>query len=372
MIIPARNEGKHIKETIMSLANQTLRPARITVVVNNTIDDTADQAAEVAGLPGMPLVEILLMPGLNEHKKAGALNYGICHLLTRQNVNHHHLEGDGWRLPEDQFSYLIVIDGDTILDPRFIERATTVAASDPRLGGVSAACLGKPIRGRSPWQKLLLTFQRIEYARFTLTRIRRDIHTMSGAGSLYRVAALNELLGVRPDVFTEDPVSLVEDYETTLALKRLGWRITSNQHCIAWTDLMPTMRMLNAQRYRWISGTIREWRRYGWCGATWMSMLQVMAGFAGIAYSALWAAVSAAVITAHHGAIDPRYLAIAGFWSIYQGWIVRSLGWKVVIFEMLLLPEIAFNMIRNYWLVKSVLSAYLTRGLKSRWHLEGK
>ena len=63
-----------------------------------------------------------------------------------------------------------------------------------------------------------------------------------------------------------------------------------------------------------------------------------------------------------------RYLALAGFWSAYQGLVVRRLGWRVVLFEMALVPEIAFNLLRNYWLLKSVLAAYLTRARKSRWH----
>jgi hypothetical protein len=35
---------------------------------------------------------------------------------------------------------------------------------------------------------------------------------------------------------------------------------------------------------------------------------------------------------------------------------------------MSLIPEIAFNLLRNYWLIKSVAAAYLTRAGKSRWH----
>ena len=366
VLVPARNEAADLPETLASLAGQTLRPARIVVIVNNSADTTAEVAREFAARPGVPPTDVLVMPGRNENKKAGALNYGICHLLTRQQVSYHRLTGTGWRLPDGR--HLSGHHGrrhDS--GPAFLDRASAVANGDPRLGGVSAACRGKPIRGRTPWQSLLLFMQKIEYARFTLTRVRRNIHTMSGAGSLYRVSALNQLLGTRPDVFREAPVSLVEDYETTLALKALGWRITSNQQCTAWTDLMPTMRALNAQRFRWIRGTISEWRRYGWCKATWLSMLQVMSGLAGMGYAALWVSVSIAVISAHHGAVDPWYLALAGFWSLYQGLVVWPLGWRVVLFEMALLPEVAFNLLRNYWLLRSIAAAYLTRAHRSRW-----
>ena len=36
---------------------------------------------------------------------------------------------------------------------------------------------------------------------------------------------------------------------------------------------MPTMRMLLAQRVRWVRGTVDEWRRYGWCRETYLSIM---------------------------------------------------------------------------------------------------
>lgn len=362
VIVPARNEGRDIEATLESLSVQALRPVCIVVVVNNCTDDTGEVAREFSARPGVPPVYVLEMPGVNLLLKAGALNYGIRFLMTQNQGK--------WQLPAVQFRYLITMDGDTVLDGNFLSRAVAVAQADPRIGGVSAACLGKPGRGASQWQRMLMVMQRIEYARFALTRIRREVHTMSGAGSLYKVEALNGLLGTRRDVFTENPVSLVEDYETTLALKMLGWKITSNQHCTAWTDLMPTMRMLNTQRFRWIHGTIREWRRYGWCNPTRLSIMQVLAGLSGIAYSLACMAVGASVLVYHHGDLNFSYLAVGVFWSAYQGWVARTLGWKVVLFEMALLPEIAFNMLRNYWLLRSIAAAYLTRAAGTSWHLE--
>ena len=35
---------------------------------------------------------------------------------------------------------------------------------------------------------------------------------------------------------------------------------------------------------------------------------------------------------------------------------------------MALVPEIAFNLLRNYWLSSLLAAAYLTRAAKSRWH----
>ena len=208
---------------------------------------------------------------------------------------------------------------------------------------------------------MLLLFQRIEYARFASNRLRHNVHTMSGAGSFYRATALNDLLGHRPDVFEERESNLVEDYETTLALKKRGWRITSNQGCIAYTDLMPTMRLLIAQRVRWVRGTVDEWRRYGWGQATWLSIMTMILSLPGIGYAMLWGTLSVRAYLYHGLHLDCRYLLLALFWSVYQGFSVRNMGWKIVIFEMVLLPEAMFNLLRNYWLLRSILASYLGR-----------
>jgi cellulose synthase/poly-beta-1,6-N-acetylglucosamine synthase-like glycosyltransferase len=182
---------------------------------------------------------------------------------------------------------------------------------------------------------------------------------MSGAGSFYRTAALNNLLCQRSDIFEERESNLVEDYETTLALKMLGWRVTSNQGCIAYTDLMPTMRMLVAQRVRWVRGTVDEWRRYGWCRATYLSIIGMILSVPGILYTVLWGTLSARAFISHGAHPDYRYALLAAFWSLYQGLSVRHMGIKVILIEMALIPELLFNLVRNYWVLKSVFASYL-------------
>ncbi|MGW1027036.1 glycosyltransferase [Streptomyces sp. NPDC002577] len=65
-------------------------------------------------------------------------------------------------------------------------------------------------------------------------------------------------------MFWQDDGNLVEDYETTLALKESGWKVTANEHCIAYTDLMPSLRQSIGQRERWGRGTVDTLRRRGW------------------------------------------------------------------------------------------------------------
>jgi len=253
------------------------------------------------------------------------------------------------------------MDGDTILHPQFIERAAAVADASPDTAGVSAAWRGKPQRGRTIWQRLVLLYQRIGYGRAAENRLRRNVHTMSGAGSFYRAEALNGLIRHRGEVFAGRPDNLVEDYETTLALKQLGWKVTANQQCIAYTDLLPTLRELGAQQIRWTRGTLDEWRRYGWCRATRLSIASALVTVTTLAYAGVWVLSDIAGFLAHGDAPNPRYFLPAGCVALYQAWAVKHLGWKIMLFEVALLPELAFNVIRGYWLARSVASSCLRR-----------
>lgn len=348
-VVPARNEQDGLAAALWSLADQTTPPDLIVVVVNNSTDDTRRIAERFAVASGPPLTLVIDLPD-NPHKKAGALNAGID-LVVR-------LTG---RDIAGSCTNLLVMDADTQLHPEFLARAHRVMSARPALGGVSAACLGRPTSGGSAWRRALVGMQRIEYGRYSATRFRQNVHTMSGAGSFYRAAALQDLIDHRGQVFWANPRNLVEDYETTLALKEIGWRVTANQQLIAYTDLMPTLRGLIGQRSRWVRGTVDELRRRGWTRHTWASIAALILGVAGIAYTALWLSLSARAGVAHGFTCDPRYGLLMGFWAVYQVLTVRHLGWRAVLVEAALLPELAFTFVRNYWLITSVAKSYLSR-----------
>ncbi|WP_198045573.1 glycosyltransferase family 2 protein [Kitasatospora mediocidica] len=348
-IVPARNEEIGVFTALRSLAGQTRPPDLIVVVVNNSTDRTEQFAREFAAEPGVPHTVVLNLPN-NPHKKAGALNYGIRWL--RENI--------GGSLT-GRVRHVLVMDADTELHTRFIERACNVIASDPQLGGVSAACLGRTNQWRSPWQRYLTGMQIIEYGRAANSRYRQDVHTMSGAGSFYRGEALQSLLDWRGEVFWEDHSNLVEDYETTLALKESGWKVTANQMCIAYTDLMPTLRELIQQRERWSRGTVDTLRGRGLTRFTWHSIATIVMVLLCSAYVLGFGSMQIAMAVAHGFAVDPVFLVLIAFWVVYPALRVHSLGWKAMLVEALLLPELVYTVVRTYWLFSSVLKSYFTR-----------
>jgi cellulose synthase/poly-beta-1,6-N-acetylglucosamine synthase-like glycosyltransferase len=226
---------------------------------------------------------------------------------------------------------------------------------------VSAACLGRTGLWRNPWQRFLLGMQIIEYGRAANARYRRDVHTMSGAGSFYRGEALQGLIDWRGEVFWEDHKNLVEDYETTLALKESGWKVTANQLCIAYTDLMPTLRELIQQRERWSRGTVDTLRGRGWTKFTWHSIASLIMGLTGAAYILGWGSTQL-MAAVRYGFHQPTiFWFLFSFWIVYPALRVRNLGWKAMLVEAALLPELVYTIVRTYWLVSSILRSYLTR-----------
>ncbi|MEZ0068496.1 cellulose synthase/poly-beta-1,6-N-acetylglucosamine synthase-like glycosyltransferase [Streptacidiphilus sp. MAP12-20] len=350
-LVPARNEEAGVLTALYSLAEQSHRPDLIIVVVNNSTDRTEEYARWFAAQPGMPETMVLNFPD-NPHKKAGALNFGLRWLQEAS---------EGGRLPGTA-RHVLVMDADTELHPKFIQRARNVTASDPEIGGVSAACLGRTGLWRSPWQRYLLGMQIIEYGRAANARYRRNIHTMSGAGSFYRAEALQSVIDWRGEVFWEDYANLVEDYETTLALKESGWKVTANQYCIAYTDLMPTLRELIQQRERWGRGTVDTLRGRGFTRFTWHSIVTLAFALLGSAYVLGFGTEQLVQVARHHrDAVEPIFWTLLGFWIVYPALRVRSLGGKAMLVEAALVPELVYTVVRTYWLLTSLAKSYATR-----------
>jgi cellulose synthase/poly-beta-1,6-N-acetylglucosamine synthase-like glycosyltransferase len=348
VIVPARNEQAGIFTSLNSLAGQSRRPDLIIVVVNNSTDQTETYAREFAADPRTPHTIVLTMRD-NPHKKAGALNHGISWLQRRL----------GGRLT-DAVLHVLVMDADTELHPKFIQRARKVIASDPRIGGVSAACYGRTGLWRSPWQRFLVGMQIIEYGRAAYSRYRTNIHTMAGAGSFYRGEALQTVIDLRGKVFWEDHRNLVEDYETTLTLKECSWKVTANQFCIAYTDLMPTLRELIQQRERWVRGTMDALRDRGWTKHTWHSIVALNLGLLGTIY-VVWGSAHLISLIRYGLTQSPVFWILLAFWIVYPPTRVRRLGWKAMLTEALLIPELIYALIRAYWFVSSIVKSYLTR-----------
>jgi len=381
VLIPAHNEAAQIESTLRSLIAQTLRPQWIIVICDNCDDETF-AIASIFESNGVVVIET----NGNTFKKAGALNTGVRYLL-------------GLKIfPE----YVVTIDADTILESHFIERSTMIMANRPDLGGISAVCRGKSGLVKWPtWQtasaraeeravagqnlnadddsrkpgfpskaaiyarmlteatgsSILVWLERAEYERAGATRIRTNIHTLSGAGSLMRAEAIFDVLNDRGELYAERLGNMVEDFEATLQMKVHGWKCTNNYHCVAYTDLMLTLPALMAQRRRWVVGSLNELRRRGWKKETKASILALIYGYASIPlfYWWLWMFVTDVIRGDLH--VQTAYILLIV--CSYQGWTLRGMSWKSKLIGFVLFPEQVFNLVRHSWLISSLVTSLL-------------
>lgn len=241
VLIPAHNEEVWIQRTIGSLRAQTYPVKRILVMADNCTDRTV----ELARAAGVEVVETVG----NTDRKAGAMNQGFDLLLPAL----------------EDTDVVMGMDADGIIKEDAIEVALEIMEDRPDVGGVSGS-----VRCRKPtgW---LESAQVLEYerGRRIMSRAGGRIHVLSGAAAFIKVGVLRHVAESRGTVLpgTKGEVmlrtSIVEDYELTLAIQKLGYEVTSSKRCQMFSDLMPTIRELEGQRMRWYRGTIETLHLYG-------------------------------------------------------------------------------------------------------------
>lgn len=384
-VLPCHNEENDLGAALRSVIGQESTVDTILVVSDNSTDRTV----EIARSAGVSVIETRG----NTAKKAGALNTGIQYLMGR-----------GY-LPE----FVITGDGDTMYDDQFVKRAINVMNARPKLGVLSAVCYGKTnLVPFPPWPKhqgvqqgrhskspkpikrmmtvslytpalsvqwmteffnySLVWFQRAEYARAAMLRLRQNIHTMSGAGSALRAEAIVDVMyakyqlpqrGRRGAVKLYHEGNLVEDFALTLDLKEAGWSCTNNFHIVAHTDLMRDLPSLFSQRTRWVRGTIDELRRRKGSRVSRASALTIGFGVLSIPLNyVMYAFPVIGIVSGHTALMNFWFFPVMG---MYQAVMVRKLGWRSMLVAFVLLPEIAFGVIRHFWIFASLKKSFLSK-----------
>lgn len=133
-VIPAHDEQLSISRLLESLLSQTRVPDVIHVVITNTSDTTVEIASRYAGPHelvtdlGDQFTEVFVHDlGAKSDEKVGALNYGYALV--------------------EAYDYLLDVDGVAAADAGAVAALEATAASDARIGSVSAAAgRGAPAR----------------------------------------------------------------------------------------------------------------------------------------------------------------------------------------------------------------------------------
>jgi poly-beta-1,6-N-acetyl-D-glucosamine synthase len=345
-VVPAYNEAASIAGTVRALQLQWApKLDDIIVVPNNCTDNTAELARSAGA-------QVLEFPGVNAHKKAGALNWAIQELLPLLH-------------DDDQ---ILVTDADSVLDCDFTQHARR-ALLRPHLNGhrrsgrrrpeVGAVCAC--FRTEMAPAGLLARLQRNEYERFArqIGRSGDNALVLSGVATLFDVSAIRKVLAARGHTLPGYPGEFyhrdtaTEDIELTFAFRALGYRPMAPASARAQTDTMPTWRALRDQRLRWQRGMLDSLRIYGLTRATGMDLVRQLGIYLGSLMAPAYL-IFLAVATAAYGRVpfSWSWAPLTLLFVVERVWTVRRNRPSDMLLAALLVPEWAYEQWRSgvYWL----------------------
>lgn len=347
-LIPAHDEAERLPGTIAALRNGSRQPDWVIVVNDRSEDDTHAVAAEHADA----VYDIVV----NDHRKAGALNQALRTLLPG--------------LSDDDL--VLVQDADSPLCAEWIEVAEKKIRSDEKIGAVGAVFYGEAGGG------FLGLLQRSEFTRYARELRRTDrVKVLSGTGALFRVKAIREVIaerakknGLLPHHTTDftfyNRDAITEDNEITLALKSLGWELSSPKQCSVETEVMPTLKRLWVQRRRWQRGAIDNLKDYGWTPVTRRYILKQMGMGLSVLALTLYLVFTASLFAVHtHWVLNPFWLGIGVLFVVERVVTVWRAGWRNRLVAVLILPELVYDGIQHAVYVTCLLAAL--RGTRQKW-----
>lgn len=333
VLIPAHNEERSLPHTLSSLQQQTRPPQRVIVVADNCTDSTV----EVAHQHGADVFETVG----NTHKKGGALNQALADLLPTLGDN----------------DTVMVMDADSQIGDGFLAEAARRFTDDRALMAVGGLFEGEEGHG------LLGQFQRNEYIRYQreIRRRRGRVFVLTGTASVFRSAALREVAAARgrqlPGIPGEvyDTLALTEDNELTIAIKSLGGLTISPTECSVVTELMPTWRMLWAQRLRWQRGALENLGAYGITPQTlryWAQQIGI--GYGVLALFAYFVLLLIMLLAMDTWVWFPFWIAIGLLFSAERVITAWKGGWRARVVAALVFPELVYDSFLNLAFLRGV------------------
>jgi cellulose synthase/poly-beta-1,6-N-acetylglucosamine synthase-like glycosyltransferase len=228
-IIPSHNEALNLPLLMKGLKVQT-HPIDICIVSDNSTDRTVELAREL----GATIVTETIG---NTGMRSGAINHGLDHFAKG-------------------YDYILAMDADSTCAKDMIEQMVNALESDSKLGAVCSRAGVLPQELETFEQMLLWHLAHVEYATYDASRVETTgkIKIAHGLATMYRAEALEQQKTRKGYVYNIN--ALTEDYELTVDLKELGWKITSCQKAKAWTVVPTTFKWLWKQRSRWGLGAI--------------------------------------------------------------------------------------------------------------------
>ncbi len=227
VLIPAHNEETVIVQTVASVLLSDYDNIHVIVVDDGSADRTLELLQSNFGKNDA----VQIIHQVNRGK-AAALNNALAHAKA---------------------DIVVTIDADTEIEPDAI-RNLVRHFSDPLIGAVAGNVkVGNRDRWLTRWQALeYITSQNMEKRAFDLLNC---ITVVPGALGAWRKAAIEAAGGITAD-------TVAEDADLTIAIRRLGWRVTYDEYAVAWTEAPETPGALIRQRFRWTFGTLQSFWKH--------------------------------------------------------------------------------------------------------------
>ena len=227
VLIPAHNEESVIVQTVQSVLMSDLNEIHVVVVDDGSSDRTLELLQSNFGRND----RVQILHQVNRGK-AAALNNALSHAQTE---------------------FVVTIDADTEIESDAIRKLLR-HFSDAKVGAVAGNVkVGNRSRWLTRWQALeYITSQNMEKRAFDLLNC---ITVVPGALGAWRKEAIEAAGGITAE-------TVAEDADLTIAIRRLGWRVTYDEEAIAWTEAPETPGQLIRQRFRWTFGTLQSFWKH--------------------------------------------------------------------------------------------------------------
>lgn len=224
IIVPGKNEGKHIPRLAQTLARQTYKNFELIIVDDGSDDGSATICRE---LVSQGTVDFFIR---NEVRggKASAANTAL-----------HYASG----------KFIVHIDADSYMDVESIEKILLPFYLDQNIGAV-----GGDVRVANLEESFATRLQGIEYIKSlstgrTVSSELGILRIISGAHGAFRRDVLDQIYGwdVGPGL----------DGDITLKIRKLGYKVVHEPSSICYTNVPTTFRKLARQRFRWDRSLVR-------------------------------------------------------------------------------------------------------------------
>ncbi len=224
VIVPGKNEGKHIPRLAVLLKNQTYKHLELIIVDDGSDDDTELICRKLES-------EGFIKKFIRNDQRGGkasaantALNFASGEFIV-------HIDAD---------SYLSDNSIETILTPFFLDSKIGAVGGDVRVANIESS--------------MATRLQTIEYMKSisvgrTIASFLGVLRIISGAHGAFRKDILERLHGwdVGPGL----------DGDITLKFRKLGYRVVHEPDAICYTNVPLSFIRLAKQRYRWDRSLVR-------------------------------------------------------------------------------------------------------------------